>query len=207
MADLLTKATSDVTPDSLRWMVLDRAQMPEEFRAFALLREGTLDNATLAEQGFSGNTEAKFRQCGRVTGYLKEYVSPASAESLAVGADVAVATVAHLFQSEDAVSRWVNDIFLRQFEENLGKPAGQDQTLVAVERVPIKGFHDTAIGLRAVQEGPSGLLSSTVVDFRVGRLLGVAYVVTFGDLERCALVERIGSDLERQMVRVVLGGR
>ena len=49
------------------------------------------------------------------------------------------------------------------------------------------------------------MVSSTVVDFRVGRLLGVAYVVSVGEAERKELAERLGQELERQMVRVVLG--
>jgi hypothetical protein len=46
-----------------------------------------------------------------------------------------------------------------------------------------------------------------VVDFRVGRLLGVAYIAAFGNCERQAIVERLGHALERKIVRVVLGER
>jgi hypothetical protein len=48
-------------------------------------------------------------------------------------------------------------------------------------------------------------VSSTVVDFRVGRLLGVVYIAAFGNCERRAIVERLGQMLERKIVRVVLG--
>jgi hypothetical protein len=49
-----------------------------------------------------------------------------------------------------------------------------------------------------------GPISSTVVDFRLGRLLGVVYVATFGNYERQEVVERLGHALERKIVRVVL---
>jgi hypothetical protein len=44
-----------------------------------------------------------------------------------------------------------------------------------------------------------------VVDFRVGRLLGVVYLATFGNAERRAVVEHLGHALERKIVGVVLG--
>ena len=112
--------------------------------------------------------------------------------------------MAHLFDNEEAVSLWMTEVFVKQFEDNVGKSMGADQDLVSVERVTTSGFHDEAVGLRAVQSGPEGLLSSTVIDFRVGRLLGVAFVVTLGDRERRALTEGLASDLERQMVQHTL---
>ena len=63
---------------------------------------------------------------------------------------------------------------------------------------------DHAAGLRVLQSSPMGPISSTVVDFRLGRLLGVAYVATFGNYERQEIVARLGHALERKIVRVVL---
>ncbi|MBI3330068.1 MAG: hypothetical protein HYZ81_25590, partial [Nitrospinae bacterium] len=87
----------------------------------------------------------------------------------------------------------------------VGQEIDAGQYLLTVQRLPFRGFSDEAAGIRMVQSGASGPVSSTVVDFRVGRLLGVAYVATFGNYERRALVERLGLELERRMVRVVLG--
>jgi hypothetical protein len=73
-----------------------------------------------------------------------------------------------------------------------------------VQRLEFQGFADEVAGLRVLQSSPIGPISSTVVDFRVGRILGVAYVVTLGNHARRELVERLGHALERKIVRVVL---
>ena len=204
MVDPLTRASYDATPAELDLMVLDGHQLPEEFRGFRLGREGELDNDTMADQGFPGNTGEGFGRLGRVTGFHREFVAPTSDQALLEGSDIAVATVAHLFTDEDAVLRWMSDVFVGQFEKNVGKPVGADQRLESVERVTPAGLQSDAVGLRAVQSSSQGLLSSTVVDFRVGRILGVAFTLTVGDHERIALTERLASELERQIVRVLL---
>jgi hypothetical protein len=73
-----------------------------------------------------------------------------------------------------------------------------------VQRLQFHGFADEVAGLRVLQSSPIGPISSTVVDFRLGRLLGVAYVATLGNYARGELVERLGLALERKIVRVVL---
>lgn len=200
----LTRATYGVLERDLQRMVLERDQLPLELGAFEQLREAVLDNETMAERGFPGNTAEGFRQIGRISGYLREFASPDGGPLSPEGTDLVAATVAHLFDDEAGVLRWMNEVFLRQFEENVGSAIGHDQELVAVERLTVEGFNDEAVGIRAVQNGPDGLLSSSVIDFRVGRLLGVAFVVTVGDCERWALAESLAGELERQMVRVAL---
>ena len=115
------------------------------------------------------------------------------------------ATVVHLFRDEQSVSQWMREEFLEQFEQNVGNPMGEEQQLIAVERLEINGLYDETVALRATHSGPDGILSSTIADFRLGRLLGVAYVVTSGETERMSLVESLAIELERQIVRVVLG--
>lgn len=205
MADLLTRATFGVSEDNLRRAVLDKDVLPAEFAPFEVFREGVLDNAAMAEQGFPGTTTESIRRHGRITGHLKEYVSKSSAASAEMGANIAVATVIHIFDTKDAVLHWMNDVFRKEFAQNVGKAVGKEQELVAVDDLPVRGFHDQAVCLKIVQRGPKGLLSSTIVDFRIGRLLGVAYVVTYGTADRRLLVEDIGHRFERQIVRVVLG--
>ncbi len=204
MTNPLTKASYEATEAELELMVLDSHQLPEEFRGFRLGREGEMDNDEMAEHGFPGNTGEGFRGLGRITGYHREFVAPPTRRTPPEGSDIAVATVAHLFTDEDSVSGWMSDVFLGQFEENVGKSVGVDQRLESVERVKACGYQSDALGIRAVQSSSKGLLSSTVIDFRVGRILGVAFILTVGDYEREALTNALAGELERQIVRVLL---
>ncbi|MCL0102310.1 hypothetical protein M1O29_04425 [Dehalococcoidia bacterium] len=205
MADALTRATLEIPEESLDLMVLTRDQLPSKYREFAVAREGVLDNGTMARYGFPGQTEDRIRAAGRLTGCVREFVLPEHGGNVLSGTDVMVATAIHLFEDRDAVLTWMREMFVRQFQENIGKTIGPRQTLKAVEELGVDGFHDTAVLIKAVQEGAQGVLSSTVIDFRVGRLLGVAFATTGGNVSRRALVERLGSLLEKQIVRVVLG--
>ena len=204
LTDPLTKASYEATEAELEQMVLDSHQLPEEFRGFRLGREGEMDNDAMAERGFPGNTGEGFRGLGRITGYHREFVAPPTRRTPREGTDIAVATVAHLFTDEDSVSHWMTDVFLGQFEENVGKAVGVDQRLESVERVTTSGYQSDAQGLRAVQSSSKGLVSSTVIDFRVGRILGVAFILTVGDYERAAPTNALAGELERQIVRVLL---
>ena len=69
----------------------------------------------------------------------------------------------------------------------------------------ISGFFDEAVALKVLQGGAAGLVSSTVLDFRVGRILGVAFVGTIGDHERLDLATQLARSLEKRIVQVVLG--
>jgi len=208
MSEALNRATRSIREADLPRMVLDLAELPPEFQGFHLSRDGILDNATMAEEGFPGNSPESFAALGRMTGYVQEFAAPVPrGEVIPVGYDIAAATVVHLFEEAPGVSRWMQEIFLGQFEANAGRQMRPDQLLLMVERLPFRGFSDEAVGLRVLQSGPQGPVSSTVVDFRVGRLLGVVYVAAFGNCERQALVERLGHTLERKIVRVVLGER
>jgi len=88
----------------------------------------------------------------------------------------------------------------------VGERVGEDHQLVSVKRLETGGFYDEDVALKVLQGGPSGLVSSTVIDFRIGRLLGVAFVATIGDHERLELATELGIALEKRMVGVVLGG-
>jgi hypothetical protein len=208
MSEALNRATRSIREADLPRMVLDLAELPPEFQGFHPSRDGILDNATMAEQGFPGNSAESFGALGRLTGYVQEFTAPVPrGEVIPVGYDIAVATVVHLFEDATGVSRWMQEIFLGQFEANAGRPIPPDQLLLMVERLTFRGFSDEVVGLRVLQSGPQGPVSSTVVDFRVGRLLGVVYIASFGNCERQALVQRLGQALERKIVRVVLGER
>ena len=206
MSEALNRATRSIREGDLPRMVLDLAELPPEFQGFHPSRDGLLDNATMAEQGFPGNSAERFAALGRITGYMQEFAAPVPrGEGIPAGYDLAVATVVHLFEDAPGVSRWMQEIFLGQFEANAGQEVHPDQHLLMVERLPFRGFADEVAGLRVLQSGPQGPVSSTVVDFRVGRVLGVVYLAAFGNCERQAIVERLGHALERKIVRVVLG--
>ncbi|HSF32800.1 MAG TPA: hypothetical protein VLK82_20305 [Candidatus Tectomicrobia bacterium] len=206
MSEALNRATRSIGEVDLPRMVLALDELPAEFHGFHPSHDGILDNATMAEQGFPGNSAESFAALGRMTGYVREFAAPVPrGEVIPIGYDLAVATVVHLFEDMHGVARWMQEVFLGQFEANAGQEIHPNQHLLVVERLPFQGFSDTVAGLRVLQSGPQGPVSSTVVDFRVGRLLGVVYIAAFGNCERRALVERLGHALERKIVRVVLG--
>ena len=68
-----------------------------------------------------------------------------------------------------------------------------------------EGFFDEAVALKVLQGGSMGLMSSTVIDFRVGRILGVAFVGSVGDHNRLNLANQLALNLEKRIVQVVLG--
>lgn len=200
----ITRATYRVTEDTLPEMVLIKGEFPADFQTHQIVREGELNNETLAANGFAGNTAQRFLEAGRVTGNMRE-LGPTSGMAMADGFNFMAASVVHLFDTPESVSRWMRDVFLKDFEDRVGDSVGQGHQLVSATRLETSGFFDESVALRVLQGGPTGLISSTVVDFRLGRLLGVAFVGTIGDHQRGELAMEIGQALERRMASVVLG--
>ncbi len=206
MQDALTRATYNVADTDLQWMALAKEHLPLDFSDFKVVREGELTNEAMAELPLSGHTAEELRGFGRVTGFQREWVTTVEEPLLKDGADLAVATVVHLLDSPEAVSSWITKVFLEEFKSKIGEDLGPEHRLISVDEVDLAGkFHDEAVGIRAVQQGPKGLVSSSVLDFRLGRLLGVVYVVTSGDQNRFKLAEALGKELERLMVAVAVG--
>ena len=202
----LWSATLRVGEADLEYMALEAGDLPEDLRGYQLAREGPLDNQEMAENGFKGNTAERFRDAGRIGGFMREFV-PTSDMTPTSGMNFVGATVVHLFESPEQVSGWMSDIFVKDFEDNIGESVGSGQQIVSVQRVEPNGFYDEAVGLYVLQGGPAGLLSSTVIDFRVGRLLGVAFVGSVGEHERTNLATELALTLEKRIVQVALGGR
>ncbi len=205
MSEALHQVTQAITADDLPRMVLSRTDLPAPLRDFSPARSGFLDNHSLAEQGLPGSTAERFREAGRLTGYRQEFL-PVAPESRKVppGFLLAASTVVHLFDETQSVSRWIEEVFLRDFESRRDAEIHPGQHLLVAERLRFEGFADETAGLRVLQSSPEGPVSSTVVDFRVGRLLGVAYVVTLGNYTQQPLVQRLGQALERRMVQAIL---
>ena len=198
----LDRATFGISEESLQYMVLESSDMPEEFQGFQVVREGPLDNETMAQHGFQGNTPERFRTLGRVTGFMRELGETSNAGD---GFNFLGATVAHLFDNPKTVTDWMHEVFIKDFEANIGESVGEDQQLISTKRLETSGFFDEAVALNVLQGGTAGLVSSTVLDFRGGRILGVAFVGTVGDHERLDLATQLAQSLERQIVKVVLG--
>lgn len=207
MSEALHRMTATVADDDLPDMVLVKRDLPAALQDFIPVRREFLDNKTMAEQGLPGSTAERFEAIGRITGYLQDFRAPAPATGdIPLGYDLMVATVVHLFKDPQSVSRWIEEVFLHDFESNVDQEIHPGQRLLIAERLSFDGFADEAVGLRILQSTEEGPVSSTVVDLRVGRVLGVAYMVTLGNYTRRDMVEQLGLDLERKIVRVVLGG-
>ena len=204
MTNSIAQATYNITDQSLENMALDLNNLPDELSGFSPFRESVLDNKLMASHGFPGNTEDKYNAAGRMTGYLREFASPSAIPKREDGQNIVAATVIHLFENEDSAASWMTNVFVKQFKENIGREVGEDQKLVAVEELEIEDFYDRAVGIRAVQDGVDGILSTTVIDFRIGRILGVSFVVTVGDHGRTELTTMLGLELERNIVRELL---
>lgn len=200
----LSQATYRVSEGDLEFMALDRDDIPLEFKGYQVVREGVLDNQAMAEHGFAGSTAERFRSAGRINGYMREF-GPTADMAVFDGFNFVSATVAHLFDEPESVSGWMHNVFLNDFENNVGESVGNDQQLISVQRLDPSGLFDEAVALRVLQGGAAGLVSSTVIDFRVGRILGVAFVGAVGDHLRLEQATQLALALERRIVRVVLG--
>ena len=200
----LERATFRVTEQDLEFMTLESGELPPEFQGYQPVRVGVLSNAELARHGFAGSSTTRFRQAGRLSGYRREF-GPTANMSIYDGFNFVGASVTHLFDQPQSVSGWMHNIFLRDFEDNVGESVGEATQLISAERLTPAGFFDEAVALKAVQGGPYGVLSSTVIDFRVGRILGVAFVGAVGNHDRLELTEQLALALERKIVQVVLG--
>ena len=203
----LLRMTDTVTSEELQWMVLDRAQLPADFSGFELMREERLDNEAMAKHTGGRHTVASLAELGRTSGYARAFAVPQGAPTLKEepAEILEVATVVHLFERPEHVDRWIDDVFVGGFRDRVGAEEPDGQRLMGVETLEVTGFHEHAAALLVVHEAPEGsVLASTIVDFRLGRLLGVAYVVAKRDAAFVELVTEVGVGLERQMVRIVL---
>ena len=201
----LRRATDAVQMTDLEHMLLQPADMPPELAGFVVTRENELDNETMAEHGFPGQTEESLGEAGRISGYLRE-MSRELEEEPETGTIVSAGMVAHLFRDGASVERWIDETFLSEFVGNAGRILDNGHELLHAEEVPVSGFHGKAAGVFAVHDVPVGVIGSTIVDFALGRLLGVAFVVALGSSEHLAASRELALRMERRFVSVALGG-
>lgn len=183
----------------------DMEELPSQFHCFQLTKDGPLDNAELAEGSFPGNTVESYREAGRISGHVREFVRPAESVPFAPGTDIVVCTTVHLFETPQTVSDWISDVFLKQFEEQVGRDLPQEHRITEIERLQPQGFYDETAALRVLYDVTGEQVSSTIVDFRIGRLLGVAFVLTLGEAERLEPTRQAALTLERSIVAHILG--
>ncbi len=205
MTDPITKATLGVRRVDLQDMMPETAELPGQFHNFQQTKDGPLDNEELAEGSFPGNTAEYYREAGRISGHVREFVRPAESVPFPPGADIVVCTTVHMFDAPGSVSNWISNVFLKQFEEQVGRDLPHEHRIAEIERLEPQGFYDETAALRVLYDVTGDQVSSTIVDFRIGRLLGVAFVLTLGDDERLALAVQAALILERKMVAHVLG--
>ncbi len=183
----------------------DLEELPPQFHRFQSTKDGPLDNAELAEGSFPGNTAESYHESGRITGHVREFVRPAEPVPFADGTDIVVCTTVHLFETPQTVSDWISDVFLKQFEDQVGQDLPHEHRITEVERLQPRGFYDETAALRVLYDVSGEQVSSSIVDFRLGRLLGVAFVLTLGDAERLEPAQQAALTLERRIVSYILG--
>ncbi len=205
MSSTVSQATLLLGESDLPRMVLSETDLPPPYEAYRMIRDGELDNAELSEHGFEAANAERFARAGRITGFVREFGAPSSWIDVD-GADLIVASVAHLFQTPESVHGWMHEVFLADFRNNVGAVVGDGQTLLEVEELDPEGFFDESVGIKAVHDAGGRTISSTVIDFRVGRILGVVYVVTVGNHLRLSESTSVGIAMEKRIVAVALGG-
>ena len=138
MSAAVTRATFEIGEADLPRLVLVEDNLPARYQDFQALREGGLDNRTMSEHGFAGASEERFRRAGRITGFLREFGLPGP-QVYIDGVDFVVASVAHLFDSPESVHRWMLDVFIRDFEDNVGVDLGDGQVLQGIDHLTPEG--------------------------------------------------------------------
>ncbi len=204
MSTKLVQATFGIGESDLPRLALPENSLTGRYESYTQTREEELDNTKMAVHGFPGATEERFEEIGRVNGFVREFWSP-SVDQNADGADVLVGSVAHLFNTPEGVYAWMHEVFLRDFFNNIGADAGEDQILVGADQFTPEGLFDEAVGLRASYNRQGHPITATIIDFRVGRILGVAYVATTGDHVRIDEATELALKMEESIVSVVLG--
>ena len=117
--DAVTRATYTVNPEDLERMLLTKEQLPPGTESFDVVREGELTNEAMAALPLSDRSAQDLRGFGRITGFQREWLTTVEERNLSDGADLALATVVHFMESPEAVSKWMQMVFLEEFKEKV----------------------------------------------------------------------------------------
>lgn len=199
----LNTITHDTDISNLESMVLTLDEISDCVKGLRVVNEGILTNRQLAESGFHGDTEDYFRNQGRKTGFMREF-GIKNSNDMVDGDDFVVGCVAHSFENDRNVNNWMEHVFLKRFMDRIGELIGINQKLLDVKEMLSEHFFDHSLAVNLIQEGPGGEISFTIIDFKIGSLLGVCFVGTKGVHSRMELCERIGLALEQKMVTSLL---
>ncbi len=135
----LERATYSINDADLEFMVLGKGDLPSSFQGHQVVREGILDNEMMAESGFANSTAQRFSQAGRITGFMREF-GPTSTMASPDGFNFLAATVAHLFDKPESVVSWMNDVFLKDFQDNVGESVGGGYQLISTQPLTPQSF-------------------------------------------------------------------
>jgi hypothetical protein len=199
----LNSLTYMIENEDLEQMVLRADEVPDEFKEFNIINEGMLDNEELAESGFPGDSEEYFKNYGRINGYMREFGSR-ELVNIKENEKFIMGCVVHLFDHERDVNKWMEEVFLKRFMDRTGELIGVNQKLISVTEVLSDEFYDHSLAVDLVQSSPSGDVLFTIVDFKIGRLLGVCFIGTKGTQSQIGLCEQLGLVFEQKIARVVL---
>ena len=157
MSEALYRATQTITPSDLPRMVLYQRDLPVPYAIFS--RHVTIPWTTRPWRSrFPWRHVGAFSRWERITGYMGEFAAPApEGDEIPAGYDLLAATVVHLFDDPEGVSRWMDEIFVGEFCARVDQELHPGQRLLTVERLTPRGFADQAVGLRVLQSSEPGL--------------------------------------------------
>ena len=200
-----TKRLGEVDQPSL---LLQEDELPPVLAGLRLAHDALHDNDALARELFADVGAPALRsEYGRLTGWVRRFAADARGEK--PGAPTAAGVTCHLYTGPEDVERWVTQVFPGRFEGREGQKAPAAKALglqlAAVRRVKVPGLRDISQGMRVTIEDPGGLRTQTIVDFRVGSVLGVVFVVASGDVDCVPFVAPLAAAQERKIAQGARG--
>ena len=198
------KITPRVALADLEPMPLTAALLPPELRGYETSQAGPVSNEKFSQYPFRETTAADLQRLGRQGGWLQEHNSPRDWE-IADGLLLTAATSVHLFDRPAAVASWIQEQFVEHALSRIGQKAGSaGRRLLQAQQLPEPaGLYDRAAALYLLQDSPMGIFTVNMVNFRLGRLLGSAFIGTIGDHSRPEITQTLAQALERNMAQVL----
>ncbi len=207
IGDELERALQSVTENDLAIMVLPQEELGEEFADLEIDEDSGFQNNEQATDDTINpeDTGEDLERAGRINGYELEYVAPDLLSMLEAGEGVAVVeTMVHLFKDAGAASDFLAEQ-VEDYQRFEGKEVMPSMTLQEAQTFAVDGLADEAIGVRARVSFGDMQLYGTGVYFRLGRLVGEAWIATGDDADVNSQVKTIARALEERIEGVLLG--